>query len=107
MYIYMRCWYSRTLSRTSLCTPRGWSRQPDKTGGETGVKTDLYLITVEDPGGHTRQHQQEERQELEEGGEDTAGLGVSEVLSGESSLDDHLDPRCVFSQEIYRISQKT
>lgn len=49
-----------------------------------------YAVREEDPRCHTRENQKEQRKELQDGGEDTASLGVDHVLTGESPLHDHL-----------------
>ena len=46
-----------------------------------------HLISVQHPGGHSREHEQEKREELEHRGEHASGLGVADVLCRESSLD--------------------
>ena len=48
------------------------------------------LVSEEDPGGHAGEHQEEEREELKEGGEDAARLGVADVLGRQRPLHDHL-----------------
>ena len=39
-----------------------------------------HLVGVEHPGGHPREHEQEQGEELEQGGQHAAGLGVADVL---------------------------
>ena len=48
------------------------------------------LVSEEDPGGHPGEDHDEEGQELEVASQDAGPLGVTHVLAGQCSLDNHL-----------------
>ena len=49
-----------------------------------------HLVSEQHPGRHPGEDHDEEREQLEVPGQDTGSLGVSHVLAGESSLNNHL-----------------